>query len=273
MTMPIRRALGALTCSLILGACAATSTPSAPSARPVAVGVASPSTPVTTPVPVATASASAVAAPSDAAPAVRRLAGFGAPILAGDYEFRETEPNTRFTVGDGWSVAATMPRHFELRSALLPDDDMLTAWYDMRLSASGPECAEAPEPGAGHTAADIVTGFTTRDGVAATTPKPITVGGLQGQWFDLRLDPAWTTPCPFTDGVPSVPLFVDADVDGEPAFWGISTDERERMIVLDDGAGSNIIVMIDSTAGKTFDRLVDVSMPVIDSMQFAGATD
>lgn len=273
MTMSVRRALGALTCTLLLGACAgATSSPDPSAAPSVAIPPSPAPSIASAPAPVSP-SPSAVTSSSDGAPAVRRLAGFEMGLPAGTYEYRETTPYTAFTVDDAWQVAWTMPQHFGLRPAELPTGDLLTAWYDMRLSSLGPECAETPLEGAGHTAADIVEGFTTRDGVDATTPKPITVGGLQGQWFDVQVAKGWTQDCPFTPDLPGVTLFLDAGVDGEPAFWGISEGERERFIVLDDGAGSNVIVMIDSTAGKTFDQLVEVSQPVIDSMRFAGTSD
>ena len=86
--------------------------------------------------------------------------------------------------------------------------------------------------------------------------------------IDVALAPSWKTDCPFNEGVASVPLFLDDNVDGEPAFWGVSGPEKLRLMVLDDRHSSNIVVMIDSTSGKTLDGLEATVRPVLDSFRF-----
>lgn len=260
MSMPVRRALSASAIALSIVACAGT-----PASTPTRL----PTTPAASTTP--TASTSTATSPTVAASlSIRRLAGFEQRLAAGTYEYRETAPSTSFTVADGWNVTWTMPRHFGLRPlAAASSDDTISVWYDMRLSATGPECAEEPLAGVGHTAADMVDGLTTRAGLVTTTPEPITVGGLDGQWFDVRLAHDWTIPCPFTDGVPSVTMFLDDEVPDEPAFWGVSgPDERLRFIVLDDGGGSNILLVVDATTPASFDALIDEAMPLFETFRF-----
>ena len=69
-------------------------------------------------------------------------------------------------------------------------------------------------------------------------------------------------------GIPGVPLFLDDNVEGEPAFWGVSGPERLRLMILDDGHGSNVIVMLDSTSGKTLADLESTVKPVLDTFRF-----
>jgi hypothetical protein len=106
-------------------------------------------------------------------------------------------------------------------------------------------------------------------GVVATTPRPVSIGGLDGQVIDVAVAPGWAVACPFTDGVPSVPLFLDDNVADEPAFWGVTGPERLRLMVLDDRHSSNVVVMIDSTSGTTLDALDTTARPVLDTFEFA----
>ena len=39
-------------------------------------------------------------------------------------------------------------------------------------------------------------------------------------------------------------------------------------MILDDGHGSNVIVMLDSTSGKTLDHLEATVRPVLDTFRF-----
>ena len=160
-----------------------------------------------------------------------------------------------------------------MRPAAFESSSSVSTWYDMRIAAKDAACTEQPEPGVGHTASDLVADFTTRPGIVATTPEPVSVGGLEGQSFDLALSPDWTATCPqFPELGAGVPLFIDdlpddLLVNGNP-YWGVSGTERLRMIVLDDGHGSTVLITLTAPDAATFDRLVAVTMPVIDTFAF-----
>jgi hypothetical protein len=75
-----------------------------------------------------------------------------------------------------------------------------------------------------------------------------------------------------------VPLLVDdtrrvpqqgAELANGP-FWGIGGTERLRLIILDRRrrTGGNVVLVIDSADGSTFDDLVARSMPVLESFTF-----
>lgn len=113
-----------------------------------------------------------------------------------------------------------------------------------------------------------MTAFTTRAGLEATAPKPISIGGLDGAVFDVGVASGWTASCPFSDGVPSVTLFVDDNVADESAFWGVSGAERLRLMVLDDRHSSNVLIVLDSLSGTTLDVLDTTAKPVLETFRF-----
>ena len=243
--------------ALTLALAACTSSPVAPT--PLASssgGVQPPSSPPT-------------ASPAPSAVAPTRLAGVAKRLDAGTYVYDQAEPHVTLEVPAHWYLSEAMPRHFGLHPEDVSVDESVRIWFDMRIASTDPACPEVPEAGVGHSAADLVRAFTTNPGVSASTPTPFSVGGLDGQVLDVALAPTWKNACPFTDGVPSVPLFTDDNVEGEPAFWGVSGHERLRLVVLDDRNGSSVMVVIDSTSGSTLDALEATAQPILDTFRFA----
>jgi hypothetical protein len=224
----------------------------------------SPSASIATTPPASASPAPSVQARSDAT----RLAGTARPLRAGRYLYEDAFPHVTFEVPKDWWLAETMPRHFGIRPMDVLAEDSINTWFDMRLASTDPTCPEEPQPGIGPEATNLAHAFKSTHGVVTMGSTTTRIGGLDGVVFDLGLDPTWTKACPFTDGVPSVPLFVDDGIDGEPAFWGVTGPERIRMIVLDDRHGSNVLITIDSATGKTLDALWAAAMPVLDTYRF-----
>jgi hypothetical protein len=206
-------------------------------------------------------------APSTAQPT--RLIGVAKRLDAGAYVYDFALPHVTLRVPASWYLSEAMPRHFGLHPDDVLVDESLRVWFDMRVASPDPACPEEPASGVGHSAADLVTAFRANPGVVATAPEPVSIGGLDGQVIDVGLAPSWKAACPFTNGAPSVPLFLDDNVPDEPAFWGITGPERLRLMVLDDRNGSNVVVMIDSTSGTTLDALEATAKPVLDTFRFA----
>jgi hypothetical protein len=191
----------------------------------------------------------------------------------GAYVHDQSIPAVTFEVPDGWWLTSEVPWGFGIRPEAYSVDEGIRAWWDMRATRNDPDCPEAADPAIGHRAADLIAEFTTRPGISATAPRPISIGGLDGQWTDLTLDPAWTGTCPFDTTKPGVTLFTDADPtsgEGTP-FWGISTTEHLRVIALDDTNGSNVLIVLTGTDAQRFDAMVAAVMPVVESFEFATA--
>ena len=51
-------------------------------------------------------------------------------------------------------------------------------------------------------------------GLAITDRHAVDIGGLQGVVFDIKLAKGWTKACPYTHGVPLVPLIVGVGISG-----------------------------------------------------------
>ena len=237
---------------LVVAACspAPTSLSSPPSTRPSPAASAAPST------------------DASAADPATRLAGFAKKLDAGTYVFDNATPNVTMRVPAEWYLSEAMPRHFGLHPGNVLDAESVRVWYDMRVASGAQGCPEEAALGTGHRALDLIQAYESDDRLVTTTPQRISIGGLYGSVISVGVAPGWKRDCPFTKGIPGVPLFLDDNVEGEPAFWGVSGPERLRLMILDDGRGSNVIVMLDSTNGKTLDELEATVRPVLDTFRF-----
>lgn len=189
---------------------------------------------------------------------------------AGTYVHDLTAPKVTFTIPAGWWLTTDFEVGFGIRPEAFQTDEGLRVWFDTRLTVNDAACTEAADPALGHTVDDMVAELTTREGVVASAPQPIAIGGLDGQWFDVRLSPDWTATCPFDPSQPGVTLFTDADPDNgdNTPFWGVSGDDRLRFYILDDTAGSTVLVVINTTDAATFETLLSEAQPVVDSLEF-----
>jgi hypothetical protein len=188
-------------------------------------------------------------------------------LAPGTYTYFANGGGTTFTVPDGWTAPAYGPLDFALAPADAAAGDWIRVFYDMRVASKDPACPEAGEPGIGATAADIVGDIAANPGIDATTPQPITIGGLEGRMVDLALADGWTATCPFDPTNPAVAYIVDT-IPTEGPFWGIGGDNRQRLIVLDHPDVTNVVLLIESADGSTFDALVEAAMPVLESFSF-----
>lgn len=262
MRTPIIRALSTLAITATLVACSGTGGQAARSQAVVASGAAASIAPTAAPPTASPASPTSSARPA-------REVGRAGVLAPGSYRYSQRAPAVTFTVPKDWVLTESMALHFGLRPVAFVADNSVRTWYDMRVASRDPSCPEAPDPEFGHTAADLLDAFVGRPGVVSTAPEPITLGGLEGHWIDVRVDEAWTEPCPFTEGMAATTLFTDDRVPDDPAFWGLGGyDERMRMIVLDSGAGNSVLVTIDAVDETTFDDLLAASMPVIETFEF-----
>jgi hypothetical protein len=189
-------------------------------------------------------------------------------LAPGTYAFINNGGRTTFTVPDGWSVPTPGGLDFAIAPVDAVGDDTVRIFYDMRIAARDDACSERPEAGIDATAAAIVASLAADPELDVSTPDAISLGGLDGLLVNVKLAPTATRACPFTDEVPAVPLLVDS-VPGAGPFWGLTGfDARQRIIVLDHPAATNVVLLIDSVDGASFDDLVAASMPVLASFRF-----
>lgn len=252
----MQRILLAAAALIVLVGCSPATSSVAP-ASPVAPSIAVTGSPATDPEPSGPPTT-----------AVRRLAGIGRTLDAGRYVYDQAFPHVTLDLPADWFLDQSMPRHFGIRPKDLPVEDTFDVWFDMHLASKDPSCPEEPEDGVGHAASDMASGIANHAGIVATRSARSNVGGLSGTRFDVGIAPSWKAPCPFSDGKPTVPLFVDDDIAGEPAFWGVGGPERIRFIVLDDQHGSNVLITLDSSSGTTLDAIEAAVSPVLQTFAF-----
>jgi hypothetical protein len=171
------------------------------------------------------------------------------------------------TLPTGWSAPQVTQQDFALHLTGGAADDTVRVFFDMRRASKDAACTEAPEPEIPGTAEAIAQDLHADRNLKVDSPAPVFANGLQGQIVDVQLAADVTRTCPFSSGLPSVPLVVDT-IAGQGAFWGVGPSERIRLVVLDALRGHNVIVAIDSANGSSFDTLVSATMPIVQSMQF-----
>jgi hypothetical protein len=227
------------------------------------------------PLPVPTAPVPVV--PGATAPPIPLIEGNG-ELAPGRYLVRSNVGPATFVVPAGWQISTMGMLDFSLAPIDAAPDDTIRVFYDMHISAKDAACTETPEPGIATTADAIVSDLVDDERIVVSPPVDVSIGGLSGKLLDVRISPTTKSTCPFmTDGSPTVALFVDdagyvtdhpgPEITNGP-FWGVDRDDRLRVVVLDRPNGGNVLFIVNSADGTTFDELVARSTPIIDSFTF-----
>jgi hypothetical protein len=131
-------------------------------------------------------------------------------------------------------------------------------------------CAMGPQPGIGHTAADIVGALSRRPGLATTGADDVTVAGFAGRQIDFALAPGWKGSCDWwgdpTD--PVVPLIGTFD---DKNFWvynAVSKREQYRYVVLDTPGGGNVVIAITAVDPERLQEVVGPAMNIVHGLQY-----
>ena len=107
--------------------------------------------------------------------------------------------------------------------------------------------------------------------LAVTQPTPVTIGGLDGVRIDLQVDPAWERTCPFSEGLPAVPLiFRGADIGGY--HWAIVRGQWMRWYILETGDGVIIVDVEDAPTGASRDELLKSTDEIVGSLEFSASS-
>jgi len=184
-------------------------------------------------------------------------------LAAGRQTTRLFEPSFTFTVPADWVNSVDGGDSY----ALFPDTPANAAEYALSRdtasaiyvhilpSRSSDEFGVCPwvDPSAGPSATASLAPPTPSQAVIVTDPVAVTIGGLNGTWVDVQLDPSWTGRCTLQPEDPSTRDYKDV---------------RYRIFQLDTLAGGSIEIMIESLYAADSDRFLDEAMPIIQSFQF-----
>jgi hypothetical protein len=138
---------------------------------------------------------------------------------------------------NGWDQGdTTVTKGEEAAVEILEDRSVMSAY---------PACIYGPAPGIGRTASDIAEALAAREGMDASAPDPVEVGGLAGHVLDLAVADGWTDTCAWWEdpGTPMVPTFGAFDPKNNWFFNGVVADEQQRLYVLDKPSGGNVVVL------------------------------
>jgi hypothetical protein len=172
-----------------------------------------------------------------------------------------------YTVPGGWLNHEDWPGFYKLAPVGASPETMIFLASDVVVADDADSCPEIQDPGVGTSAEDIADWLATADGLVASTPAPVSIGGLDGFRVDIAMDPAWTGTCPFSDGARVRHLFTDRP--SATGFdWALLEEERMRLYFLDLGEERALMIDIDSLSTAEFDAFIDEATQVVESFVF-----
>ena len=178
----------------------------------------------------------------------------GAGILpAGSQTTKSFVPRFTFTVPEGWVNSSDEAGFY----GLFPDTPANAAEDAASGSLAheiymGPHqspyfVCEAWEDNRGATAAEMVAAMVANEALATSEPIDVTIGGLTGKQFDVRLDPDWTDSCP-----------------GDPPTLDLG-DQRTRGFLLDTPDRGVIVIFVGSLHSAGHEAFLAEAMPIVES--------
>jgi hypothetical protein len=181
----------------------------------------------------------------------------GAGILpAGSHTTKSFEPGFTFTVPEGWVNSVDGATYYGLfpntpaNAGEHAASDSFVHEIFMGPHDSPYFVCDAWEDNRGATVAEMVAAIVANDALATSTPVDVTIGGLTGKQFDVRLDPDWTESCP-----------------GDPPTFDLG-DVRTRGILLELPDRSALAIFVNSLHSAGHEAFLAEAMPIIESFQF-----
>jgi hypothetical protein len=203
-----------------------------------------------------------------------------APGLADGETWKPDLGAMTYTVPSGWSNSSDWSGIFTLTPsndyALEGPDGPTDFNYHQIMVAVDPAavsdvstCKRAEVTDPHPTVAALIAFLHKQSSVQVSSAHDITINGHSGAWVDLRLARSWTHSCPDSPaGLPGVDLLAQGTGGDDPWEYGLTGPERERMVFLDLGHGSRLMIVIDDTDPTKFDALVEQAMPIVASLRF-----
>jgi hypothetical protein len=197
------------------------------------------------------------------------------PLEPGEYRWTFSNPTIDFTIfspgwtwrfgGGGFELIADETPPPQHQSLYVPDGIYLM--HDPTIASRN--CEESSEPGVGRSVSDIVGWLETAPGLLVTEPTPITVGGSEGMQLDIEIDPEWKRTCPFSEGLPAVPLIFNGAAPLGGYHSAIVPEQSLRWFILDSADGVIIVNLEDDPGGLPHDELMRTGGEIVDSFVFS----
>ena len=174
-----------------------------------------------------------------------------------------------YTVPEGWQNTSDYPTNYYLQQQGTTDESGIYVYSEMAITENDEGCTELPKPGVGRNAAAMSTYLSGLDGLVASSPVAVTIGGLDGFTMLLEMDPVWTRSCPFIEaGTPILPLFIDPDSQEGGMAHGLQPDSRMRLYLLDLGDERSLVIIIEGHGEAAWQALIEEATAIVESMEF-----
>jgi hypothetical protein len=204
---------------------------------------------------------------------------FAASLPPGESLWLATYARLQFTVPDGWANDADWPGDFSLtttadyRATTISTPDpaaRIELIPDVKPESQAQPCSGVPQPGIATTPAAVIAWLRTLPKLQVGASQSISIDGHDALAVDLALPNGPAKPCA-TD--PVLEFLVSA---GWPTAGGTSGQQgfailqgwRERLILLDPGAGNLLAIVIETEDGSRFDAFAQAAMPIVQSFRF-----
>ena len=195
------------------------------------------------------------------------LSTYFAPFLPADVHWEYERGAMSYTVPPGWTNSADWPIEYVLQPQAVDNFTGIFLANEIAIASPGDSCPEEPDPLMGRSVAEMTSWLTTAEGVAASDPVAVSIGGLDGAMVELAMEPAWTGTCPFSNGMPVVPLFVSPAPDAG-IHWVIGQETRMRVYLLDRGDGTALIIDVEAPDEGSYQAILDEATGIVESIEF-----
>jgi hypothetical protein len=200
---------------------------------------------------------------------VRHLPDEAKPLQPGEYRTEEFEPSFSFRVGKGWKNGT--PEAFDVMLLNGGGTDGLGAVNVQRVY----EPSKSGTPIVSSTPKDLVGWLEHHPYLKTSDPKPVSVGGVEGQQVDVAV--AKDLPDDYHSGVCSpiaerqecVELFWLSTHDHSPI--SVPEGDKWRLIVLQNELSGQTVALGYASRSTNFDEFAPEAQKVIDTIEWGGS--
>jgi len=216
-------------------------------------------------------SAPSVTAPAATAASLPRASTIATPSVAtASRSVASASPSAAAATMLSWTFGGSLPPGWTEEDGAFSRSESAYVEVLTDRSLMSANCVLGPQPGIGHTAADIVGALSRRPGLATTGADDITVAGLAGRQIDFTIAPGWKKSCDWW-GDPKAPVVPLIGAFDDKNFWlynAVTKGEEYRYIVLDTPGGGNVVIAITAVDPERLQGVAGPAMNIVHGLQY-----
>ena len=212
-----------------------------------------------------------VTAPAATAASSPRASTIATPSVAtASRSVASASPSAAAVTRLNWTFGGSLPPGWTEEDGAFSRSESAYVEVLTDRSLMSANCVLGPQPGIGHTAADIVGALSRRPGLATTGADDITVAGLAGRQIDFTIAPGWKKSCEWW-GDPKAPVVPLIGAFDDKNFWlynAVTKGEEYRYIVLDTPGGGNVVIAITAVDPERLQGVAGPAMNIVHGLQY-----